>query len=268
MKKIYKRIVSLVLVMLLAMSMTGAVLAAGKIIPVKGTQTVYMPTRDPDYLPRVEIALATGTKAFTIKRDSVKVTGAKLIDFHKEKWTSVYRQEYSASGKWKTYTYRHTECTYTAGLEAGKPGTATVKYKIGSKSYSTKVKILAYKNPVKTITLTGVNGGKNFASRTRDGLYGNKDMTLPKDVAGAKAKVVPASGWKITSLRIWGYGDSYYSRYITCTEGLSSATLNCGKLSADKEYSLSVEFVNASNGATMYVYYYIIGANATSYGEG
>ena len=265
MKKTSKRVISLVLVILLAMSMTASVMAAGKVTPIKGTQTVYLSSKEVYDYNYVSIALASGTKSFTIKPETVKVkagtAGAKLEEVRKNKWTTTYREEYrvGSSSKWKKYTSKSTNCSYYADLYVKKAGTATVKYKIGSKSYSTKLKVLAYKNPVKSITLTGVNGGKSFASLTKNQRYPSRNLQFTSNVSSATLKVVPAKGWKITDVTFYAYGDSYYYRDLGCSEGLSSATLKCGKMQLGNSYEVSVECMNTSNGAYMYVWYPIYG---------
>ena len=273
MKKTAKRVVSLVLVMLLVMSMGASVLAAGKVTPIKGTQTVYLSSKSTEYSQWVNIALASGTKNFTIKLDTVKVSKgtakATLEQISKNRNIWSYQEEYrNGSGKWRKISSKSTNCDYSVGLRVQKTGTATVKYKIGSKSYSIKLKVLSYRNPVKSITVTGINGGKNFASLTKNERYAT-DQTLPKDVSSASVKVTPAKGWKVTWVSLDEYGGNGKYRYISCDEGLTTASLSCGKLSASNNYHVGVEFVNVSNGATMYLWYYINGANAgTGYGEG
>ena len=266
MNKTSKRVISLVLVILLAMSMTASAMAAGKVTPIKGTQTVYLSTKNIDDYSWVEVTLATGTKNFTIKRETVKVkagtAGAKLQEVNKYRWSSSYQEEYrvGSSSKWKKYTSKSTDCNYSAWLRVKKAGTATVKYKIGSKSYSTKLKVLAYKNPVKSITMTGVNGGKNFASLTKNQRYPDKALQFTSNVSNSTIKVVPAKGWKVTEVYFNAWGEnSSYSRSIGCSEGLSSATLKCGKLQVGGSYEAYVELMNTSNGAYMYLWYNIYG---------
>ena len=204
MKRMSKRILALAAVLLLVAAMAAPALAAGDITPVTGTQIVYRSTKSG--VGEVEIELASGTKNFTIKRSDVKVTaggtGAKLVSFRKNSWSneSLYESDYSASGKWTSDQHGNARCSYSATLRVSAAGTATVSYKIGSKTYKTTIKVLNYVNPVKSITLTGVNGGKTFASLTKSAVYPSKSLTLKSNPKTSALKITPASGWKITEV--------------------------------------------------------------------
>lgn len=264
MRKATKRITALVLAVLLFTGITGSVFAAGSIYPQTGTRLVYRPNTGSKY-GQVNIGLAAGTKSFTIKRADVKVskgtTGAKFSYLRRETSTNKHQGESWSGSEWLTDTSSYKNISYTAGLLVNHSGTATVKYKIGTNSYSLKVQVLDYKNPVKSITLTGVKSGKNFAALTKSSMYLSKSISLPKNVSSAKLAVTAASGWKITELYIYDQ-TAGVSRYIQCTDGLSSMTLSCGKLLAARRYTVWVDFFNTSNGATMSIAYPITGANA------
>lgn len=267
MRRITKRIMAIVLAVLLFAGMTTGVMAAGEIYATTGTQIVYRPSSNG--YGNVSIALAESPENFTIKRTSIKITkgktGAKLAYLDKNQYNRDDEDEYlgwedsTGSEQWETYRYHSTNYSYSAGLAVNRAGTATVKYKIDGVAYSTKVKVLNYKNPVSKITLSGVKGGKNFASLTKKDSF-IKDMTLKTKVANATLKVAAAKGWKVSNLSIGEYdkkGNIVNSRSVYCSDGLGAMQLSCGALLPGHRYHVSASFVNASNGAYMSLGYWI-----------
>ena len=266
MKRVCKRIITLLFAVLFVVGAAFPASAAGAITPATGTQTVYLtgPVSDDPYgYSYVYLLLASGTKKFAIKENSVTLspgkTGAVKNRFEKYSYTYQYEDEYnySTSGKWRKAKYSGSNCEYHLSLQVYKPGVATVKYKIGSKKYTTKVKVLPYTNPVKKITLTGVNGGGNFAALTQKENYAS--VKLPADVAGSTLKITPKKGWKISYVRF--YTESGYREYNFGLKGIASFSVPVGAMRADSEYSISIEYVNSANGGSLYTHYWIEGAN-------
>ena len=56
-------------------------------------------------------------------------------------------------------------------------GNAEVSYKIGNQTYSTKVTVTPYENIIKSITLTNVNNGADFAGLTAESAYPKAEQT-------------------------------------------------------------------------------------------
>lgn len=245
------------LVLTLAMSLPAF---AAAITPSTKTETKYMSSNDGTAW--VSVDLATGSKAFTIKRADVKVTagttGAKMTHFSKYASNNTYAN--NNSGKWKSS--KSTYYSYGVELDVKKAGTATVAYKIGSKTYKKKIKVLKYKNPAKTVTLTGVNGGKNMASLTKTSHYSSKTVALKANKASAKLTVKPIAGWKIQTAELYDWTNGSRVEMGNYSKGLSSVALNCGKIVANHDYGIEVEFRNTSNNATIYCSYDIHGAKA------
>lgn len=90
-------------------------------------------------------------------------------------------------------------------FKAKKAGKATLKIKVkkGSrtKTYKVKLKVIAYKNPVKRFTINGVDITSQF----------NKDTYIDYklDAKTATLNVVPASGWKITKMVMSSIDEGY-----------------------------------------------------------
>lgn len=258
MNRTMKRIVSVVLALALTLAMSLPAFAAA-VTPSTSTEIEYMSSKSGT--SSVYLSLAYGSKSFSIKRSDIKITpgttGARLTYFSKYASNSASASNYS--GKWTSSKYN--SYSYSADLEVKKAGTAVVAYKIGSKTYKKKVKVYAYKNPAKSVALSGVNGSKNFASLTNNSSYASKDLALKANKSGAKLVVKPVSGWKITNVELYDQTNNNRVSFGNY-KGLTSATMNCGNLVANHNYSISVSFKNNSTGGTISCDYYVRGAKA------
>ena len=266
MSRVLKRGLAVLMVFALCVAMALPVLAADDdIYPNTGTQVVYKSSKSKESTSSVYVSLASGSKAFTIKRSSVKVTpgstGADMYYFSKNYSVNENEYDYSTSGDWDVSKWENY--SYEIGLHAKNTGTAKVTYKIGKKSYTTNVKILAYTNPVKSITVTGINSGKSFANLTKNEAYAQKDLKFKSTVKSAKVQVQAAKGWKITSLSVYDSTKGENRSYSRYSEGVNKATLFWGTLNPTNRYSISVSLRNTSNNASLYCSYSVVGSKAT-----
>lgn len=258
MKRTMKRIVSVMLALAITLAMSLPAFAAD-VTPSTSTEIEYLDSKSGT--SSIYVDLAYGNKSFTIKRSDIKITpggtGAKLTYFSKYASNSAYASYYS--GKWTSG--KSNSWSYYADVEVRKAGTAVVAYKIGSKTYKKKIKVYAYKNPAKSIAMSGVNGSKNFASLTNNASYASKNLALKANKSNAKVVVKPISGWKVTEVEV--YDDTNNSRVsFNNYKGVASATLNCGNIVANHNYTVSASFKNNSTEGTLRVNYYIKGAKA------
>ena len=259
--KTSKRVLSLVLMLLLVMSI--AVPAFAEVTPNTGTQIQYLSRKvaDGNY-SYIWIDLASGYESFTIKRSSVKVADAgttKATVYSFEKRTSQY--DYKWNDAWEDGNPNYS---YEAGIRVGAAGTATISYKIGTTTYKTKVKVLNYVNPIKSVTLTGVNSGKSFAAKTKNQSYmdTSKALALNAKTKSAKLAVKPIDGWKLRYVTLTDVTTGLSREIYNNKTGMTSATINWGTLSVGHNYRISVTCVNTKNDATQSITYYIHGASA------
>lgn len=252
MKKFTKQILALLFAFVLVVGMAEPAFAAGTVTPTKGTVTVYATSSSGGY---VNIDIAAGTKSFTIKRSDVSVTkgtaGASFQSFQKS--TNSYSYQYYTGSAWKTSS-SSTNYRYNVGVSVSGAGSFKIKYKIGDTSYTITVKVLAYKNPVKSVTLKGVNSGNSFATKTKSSNYAT--LKLPAKVTSASLKVTPISGWKIRHVQFSDENAGTY-RTINNSKGLSSVTLSCGTLYTTHSYNVYMELFNTTNNASVSVHYSI-----------
>ena len=264
MRKISRRLTALVFAVVLLMGMTIPAYAA----PWAETETitVYKTTagKTPSYL---WVTLASSDENFKMSRKDVKIvkgrTGAKLVCFEKYKHT-YDETETDFMYPEESYSYTGKYWNYQIEMEVKGTGTAVVNYKVAGVPYSRQINILPYKNPVKTLSLTGVSGGKNLAKATNK----SADVTnlkLSKTVPAAKLKVAAKSGWVIDSVSLWeiihnvGQTQVSYSGY---DNAVTAITLPAGALSNTGVYGLRVYFRNISTGVELSTYYNIRGSKA------
>ena len=256
MKKALKRILTFALVLVM-LSMVAPAFADDKIQPVTGTQTIYLESKEGTTNYWFTIAFAE--KDFTIKRSSVKVTpgdtGAKLYAFEKHHNTWAREQDYqwSEDGDWETSTYGDESYGYQIYLRFSQAGTAKVTYKIGKKSYTLKIVVKAYTNPISSITMTGVNKGKSFASKCKTYMPYNPELSFPSAVKSSTLKVKAKTGWKVTYI---SFDDVTAGKNKSLSDsGLTTMSLKLGKLDPTHEYCVSIDFLNTKTGATLYWYF-------------
>jgi hypothetical protein len=198
------------------------------------------------------------TSSQTIKKASVKSSKAAVASpYYVERRTDTYKTEYIEKG----YTdYSYNSYYYYIGLLCKKAGTATITFNLtdsknssNNKSYTTKVTIYDYENPVTTATITGINSGNNLKSKTAKQNYVN--FTNKSDVKNAQFKVTTKGNWKISSVTYYKSGESHY--YSCDSSKTTSKTISLGTLKKNAYSTIYVTFYNTKTGGYLTVYYYI-----------
>lgn len=201
--------------------------------------------------------LAKGDVVKSIKSSNKAVAKYTGITYH----TGEYE---TTSLNWETEqeeTEKGSDYSASIQLALKKAGTAKISYKVGTKAYSTKIVVKKYANPVKSLKISGVNGGKNIASKFKSQCW----LTGVKSTkaSSGKIQVKAASGWAIRSINYskTGYGD----KHITYTTPVSSASLNMGSVAAKQNATVIIVFENKSTHGRINVEVYTgKGADVTS----
>lgn len=196
-------------------------------------------------------------KSETIGKSSVKSSDKKICaPWYLERATSTYSYKTQYYDGQKPYSSSSSSYGYYIGLQAKKTGTAKISFKVGSKTYTSKVKFKKYTNPLKTVKISGVNNGNNVASKLKNSNYCST-LKLTKTTKNATVTVKPNSGWKVQSIEVYNgqTGDTIrVSNYGT--KGVSNATLNVGTLKAKSYLRVYITCVD-SNGTSLSCNYYI-----------
>lgn len=147
----------------------------------------------------------------------------------------------------------------TFGLDGGlyinlkKAGDTTISLKTEGKTYSTKVKVVKYANPVKTFIVTSLEN-KNLKSKFAKRNYAVYEMTA-KSKAGT-FKLAAASGWKIVRAS-WEAEDTDDRYSVACSAGVSKLDVPVPPMKLNQNYYFRAAFKNTKTKGIVYIEYYI-----------
>lgn len=152
-----------------------------------------------------------------------------------------------------------TNKTINVSVTIKKAGKATVSFKAGKDTYKLKVNVLKYTNPLKLLKVSGVEGGKDIASKYKKA--DTKEFkALKKTVKEGKITVKASKGWHITYISY----NEYKANKKTITDQViksksyggspTSATFNIGKMNKDRDGYASVTLSNDENGLPIEIY--------------
>lgn len=251
MKKLSTRFLALALA--LTVAGTAAPVTANAQVTAPTKQTLY---KTSDYSSS-SINISCTKKSETIKKSSVKTSNpkvAKLRSLSRNVENRKYETDYF-NKDWKGYTDKSDYYSYSIGLDLLKVGNATISFKVGSKTYKTQVSVKKYVNPLKSLTITGINGGKNLASKFKKTSYA-KSAKLKKDLKNVTVKAVPAKGWKINSIYVYDNTDSESYSHSNYTKGVKNAFVKVDQIKAANYTNVNINLVD-NTGATLYCSYSI-----------
>lgn len=247
MKKLTRKLI--ISMLSAAMAFSAMTISASAAVNVPKSVTVYANSSSNISIQGLGTAKNKITKS-SIKSSNTNVAQPTALTTNVS--TYSYKSEPLTKGG-RGYSDSSSSNSQSIELWTNKTGTANVSFKIGSKSYSTKVTVLKYTNPIKSITLTGANGGKSFAGLTKQ--MSNASVTLSKKtLTKSWLTVVPASGWKIMNVSVSssrGSDPQYYS--FNSNKPASKAVLGVG--SVQKGGYINISLLNTKNNASMYIYY-------------
>lgn len=189
-----------------------------------------------------------------LKVTSSKTSVAKPHSISED--NSTYSYKYFDKDMSK-YDYSDTYRSANITLRTPKNGTATISYRIGKsnksyKTYKTKLSIYAYENPIKSLTISGVNDGKSLASafKTGNGAYENT-KPVAKDQSNAKINVTANTNWKVTSISFSNYYDDSHM-YINYPQNSARKKLSLpvGELKTGQGGYVNIGLYNTKTGGT------------------
>ncbi len=267
MNQAMKRILSFAFVLILVVGLAAPAFAAGKVTTADGQITVGI-SRPDSYGSggMVYLYLAYGKKTFNLDCKKIAVSkgtsGAEPSEFVKNSFSAGEKLQYRSGSSWKNRNTGKNTSMYMLMLHVKQPGTAKVVYYVGKTKHTVKLTIKKFLNPVKTLTLTGVNGGKNFPVK-RD--RGQGSLPLNADVKTARLKVVPAKNWKVLEVEMYD-SNTGAERVIGFTpnngipapaNAMASCTVNWGRLVKGHDYMINLAFINIRTKAIQSISYQI-----------
>lgn len=246
MKKFAKKFLVAAMACMLAVT-TVAPMTAEAAPSAPKTQTVYHRGKGTVLYSSIYIS---GTDEDT-KITNVKSSKSAVV---KPSYYRIRSDKYKYQDLESSYNVEENDGYAYVGFKALKAGTAKLSYKIDGKSFSTTIKVLAYKNPLKTANILGIKNGSstNLASKVKSSSVA--DLKLSKTSSNEKVTFKANSGWKITQVEV--ANDSTGSTYeLYNYNGLSSATLYAEKFKAKQKGEVQVTCRNTKTGASITVFY-------------
>lgn len=251
MKQLVKKVFAAALALTVMFTMLAPATAEAAVTYSK-SQTLYRTIKSGSSYTGISVGGLS--KSQTIKKSSVKSSKTSVAKpWYLARSTSSYKTEHFSSNM---TGFGYNSYSYTIGLELKKAGKAKISFKIGNKTYTSTVTVKNYTNPLSSVTVTGVNSGKNIASRLNSS-SSCSTLKLKKTTKNAVVKVKPKSGWKITNISVENSqtGDTMsISNYGN--KGVSNASLKLGTLTKNKKVTLRINCVDKT-GASVYVDYNI-----------
>ncbi|MCM1569971.1 MAG: hypothetical protein NC081_11075 [Roseburia sp.] len=247
MKKLASKIVSLALAAAFAVTSVPMVANAAPYYSLSGM--VYLTGNDYTTTDLYVSNLGKSDKLKSVKSSAKSVATVESIQHTASTYSTNITYTDSVN---KPYNYKYDSYYAYINLKLKKAGTTKISFKIGSKSYSTSLKVMKYTNPAKSITITGVNSNKDISSKTKS--KNNGTVKVSKKASNAKIALSAKSGWKITNIEFRNYAQNIqYSQSYNAT-GVSKATMYVGNLAKGTAGQLSVRYQD-KNGAPITLYY-------------
>ena len=210
------------------------------------TRTFYLGGKGVTRYGYVDLeGLAAGDKVTDVKSSNKKIFKVAFFNENNDETTDFADEEDDQE--------EETRNSYNAqaSIKLLKKGKANLTYKVNGKKKSLPIKVLAYKNPVKSFVLSSFSN-KNLKSQFNKTSVAK---TKVKYTHGGYLKVTAASGWKITSAQFVDLKGSQSRGLQTYGAPVSSIQLYIPITDVGRAYEINVSFQNTANGATMDITY-------------
>lgn len=249
-----KKIVSFVLTLILLLTV-----AAGAAEKTLEGWEVWVPSRVSMYMKGNDKYVISANDYYgdlfeDIKIDSFKSSKknvAEIEGFHThhdpQEWIYDWNDEEEDYNMYQYPVYPND--TFDVYLKCNRPGTTKISFQCANKKFSTTVKVLAYKNPVASLKITGIEGGRELKAKTAEKSWA--EVVVTKNVSKPKLSVKAASGWVISEL-LFEHGMSGYRDYKFGGEGPTSFSMSVCKLEKNQSYGkIEITFYNKKNDASI-----------------
>jgi hypothetical protein len=246
----------LALVLVLATALGSAPLAVQAAVSAPSEATYYLTSKDDTSYGNIYISgLSKSSKVTKIK--SSKKSVATLNSYQKSTYSNSSTTKYLDSNE-ADYTSSYKEYSANIGFFLNKAGTSDITYTIGKKSYTTKITVKDYTNPLKTVEISGLKNGKssNLKGLVDSSAYASP-LSLKSEQKDAKIKLATEKNWKITYAELFDNETSTALEMYNYSTGLSSVTLRPGTLNKGGNYSLYIYMYNEEDGGTLNITYSI-----------
>lgn len=252
MKNIFKKLscVLLAAVMICTITPFTASAATSKLSYPK-TKTIYLAGKNVlSSYGGIEVSNIPSKQS--ISKSNIKIiSGKNVVALDSlDNSTQSDRIEYFGKGNKPDIYFDHY---YNIGLRIKKTGTAKISFKVGSKTYTSTIKAVAYTNPLKSLTITGTSGNLAGKFKTSNNGY----LQNKKTRKNTFIKCTAASGWKITSVYFSNQNTGVQRNIFYTKKNASSFNFYTGDLAANQKAHLNILLVNTKTGGTQICTFHI-----------
>lgn len=264
MKKIAKRFLAFLFVVLLICTTVSPAFAEDATYHANtGTTTVYRNSSSSGYqYVYVLLAYSDNYAKQYMSRSDVSISnnscGASLNALN---WSTTLMGEvyFYADNTNDSDTYLFNG--YYARIRIQSSGSCTINYKVGSKSYSCNLRVLAYQNPIKSLTMKGIYGDKDFVSLTKTSATASSTIKVSANKSNVLLKATPASGWRFSSIDCRDLTKGMRQTQTGGSEGYTAGYLKIPVIRNDRNYVVTVSLYNTNTGASITITYRLNGSN-------
>ncbi len=262
MKKIFNRIISIALCVIIVLGFMPAMVRADE--PLKYDKTRYVFYRKGMNDCTAYISITKEGSKDILKITDVK-SSKKSVGYVKKIRSSNYDgATYKIDNSAEDFSSKDSNATIEVKIL--KPGKTTISYKVNGQKCKTTVIAEKFYNPVKKLTLTGFNKGKNIIKSFKCRNDWGNNMTAAfkqTDVKNSKLNISLKKGWKVTYVSVRNDSINYnhsMNRYYYDSKSFkrmkSIKKFNVGKLSAKRQYTINITVTDVRGRTINYELYF------------
>lgn len=262
MKKIAKRFLAFLFVVLLICTTVSPAFAAGSRYAMTSTYSVYRPsTSSGTQMVYVPLAYSDDDSSAYMKRSDISISnnscGATLVGLNRSAYVFLDQEETDGG----TDTDGFMNNSYNAMVRVKNSGSCTINFKVDGKSYTRTLRVLAYQNPIKSLTMKGIYGDKDFVSLTKTSATASSTIKVSANKSNVLLKATPASGWRFSSIDCRDLTKGMRQTQTGGTEGYTAGYLKIPVIRNDRNYIVTVSLYNTNTGASITITYRLNGSN-------
>lgn len=249
MKKMLKKLSSVLLAVAMLVTMMPAVAGASGGLSYEKNQVLYLSSKDKYASTWGSIYVSGLSAKQKIAKSSVKTSNSSVVALESLNH-SIYNSQSESFIKGMK-GYKNSGKSANISFNARKSGTAKISFKVGNKTYASTVKVLPYSNPLSSLTVTGLKGNKstNFATGMKKQAYVSGAKVV-KATKGAKITCKAAKGWAVSGVSV-SFNNENESRLYCSLKPVSSITLPIGNISAKAHGNINVYMKNTKTGGAL-----------------
>ena len=242
MKKFSKLMLGIVASMMVFVSVPAMAKAAPS-CPSTAT-TAFSSTTETSRYTSVYIGnLTKKSKITDVKSSNKAVVEFRRVEYHHYSSSTSYSDGSDGYGYNDYYAYIE--------LTAKKTGTATLTYKVDGTKYTTKVVVRPYKNCVESLKVTGINSGKNIASKYSKTSY----AYFKNSKAYSRIKIEAKAKTGCTVNSIYLYNNTTGQRLDLSTGGKRSTTAYAPGVKGTDRWHGEISIYDKNAGVSRYYYF-------------